>query len=84
MPGSVRPHLVDLALEAVSAMGIKFDRDAAISAISAVRLPGRWQFLDDACVVDMAHDAHAVGALVGMLDGLESPWHRAGDEMGGD
>lgn len=83
MPGSVRPHLVDLALEAVSAMGIEFDRDAAISAISAVRLPGRWQFLDDACVVDMAHDAHAVGALVTMLDGLESPWHRAGDEMGG-
>ena len=67
----------------MSLIGIEFDRDAAISAISAVRLPGRWQFLDDACVVDMAHDAHAVGALVAMLDGLESPWHRADDEMGG-
>lgn len=60
-----------LAIEATRAVGVEVDTQAAIRAIEAVRCPGRWHWLDELTVADIAHDRDAISALVTALDSVD-------------
>ncbi len=83
-PGeSTRDHGIRLTAELLHQLGLTGSGEdgAAVTArraMSDVHLVGRWHWIDDRTVVDMAHNPDAVAALVARLLDHSPAWGRGG------
>lgn len=80
-PGDIdhhRLHAIALTLATLTACDLPVAAPAVSARCADLQLPGRWDWIDPLCVLDIAHDADAVASFVRRITvaaDIDPRWH---------